>query len=123
VKSTLAILFVLAQLGVGCVTPSVPVPPPEPGVVSFSLDASAGTCVVQAALGADWAGGWVVVLADRSGDGDARRVGADGQFTSKPFLAVDGDRVDLEFQTADGQRQGLCLIVHAGPASEMDVCP
>jgi hypothetical protein len=118
---TIAIFALGAVLA--CAAPSVPVPPPSAERQSFALDTMAGTATYEGNLGADWVDSWVIILVDRTGDGVVARTDMNGHVgPTDPFSAIDGDRVNIEFERDDGVRTGICLILHAGQSSDSYRC-
>lgn len=125
-RSIRSAIFVAALVGgaiAGCITPSVPVPPPSAEAQSFAIDGASGTATYQGSLGSDWTNSWVVVLVERTGDGVVARSDATGVVApTDPFLAVEGDIVNIEYERDDGERAALCLILHPGPSSSNYEC-
>jgi hypothetical protein len=107
----------------GCVAPSVPVPPPGPEAMSFTLDLQAGVAVYQANLGSDWGSSWVTLYDDTTGEGIVARSQPNGHVgPTAPWRANDGDQVRIQFERDDGEVSGVCLILHGGPSSQNYEC-
>lgn len=118
-----ACLVVLAlALLAGCFAPSVPVPPPGTEVMSFEINETDMTASYSAALGPDWASSWVIVLVERTGDGEVARSNATGFVTTAPFSAVVGDTALVRFERDDGEQAGVCVVIRDGQLSDNDQC-
>jgi hypothetical protein len=117
-RCLLALVLVAA-----CTVPSVPVPPPEVGAMSFDLDTEARTATYSASLGPNWGDAWVIVQNERSGEGAALRADADGRVgPTQPFAAVAGDQVFVRFELPE-QSTGFCLVLRDGQLTRNDICP
>src|SRR5690349_1932935 len=79
----------------GCVTPSIPVPPPDPQAMSFALDATASTASFTYAPADHRFAGAVVFVFDRNaGHGVIDTARADGSVgPTMPFPATAGDDI------------------------------
>ena len=116
-----AILAVLLAFS-ACNTPSVPIPPPRPDLMTFALDTDASTVSFQYDDNADY-GGAVVYLYNRDlGEGiittadDAGRV-----MSSQPFPGTEGDDVIVTFEV-EAQLGSTCVTLREGRASAADLC-
>jgi hypothetical protein len=120
---TLARALALA-LGLGaCMTPSLPLPPPDPGLVTFSLDTAAEQATFQAGADPDWPGARVEVFDQDTGRGVITTANADGSVDeTEPFRAHEGDHVYVVYED-DVQSASLCLILRDGASSFADICP
>jgi hypothetical protein len=113
----------VAALLAGCYGPSVPVPPPAPEAMSFSVDVEAGTATYQASLGSEWGDCWVTVQVERTRDGVVTKSALDGRVgPTRPFLAAPGDQAVVLIDCLE-RASGLCLIVGEGQASSASECP
>ncbi len=119
-----SLLVVAALAGIGsCNTPSLPLPPPDPEVMSFHLDTTAGTATFRSDPQAEWGGALVFVYDERTGRGVITTAAADGTVAeTPPFAAADGDKVFVEYRI-DEQASAICLILHDGAASNNNLCP
>jgi hypothetical protein len=119
-RTALATCLVLTASA--CVTPSLPVPPPEPGLLAFHLDTSSGQATYHAAADPDWANAKVSVYDEHSGRGVITTANPDGSVSeTPPFPAGDGDRVLVLYELPD-QSAGHCLILHDGPSRPDFLC-
>ena len=113
----------VAALGVaGCNTPSIPIPPPEPGQMAFELDEDAGTATYSYGLqrpDPDFAGAVVYVFNRDQGVGvidTARDDGSVGPTAS--FPAALGDEVMVTFELED-QLASTCVVLAAGTPTQV----
>jgi hypothetical protein len=123
VKPLLVSVILLTGAVAACYAPSVPVPPPGPESMTFTLEAETGMARYQANLGTDWANAWVTVYDDTSGKGVIDRSDATGHVgPTTPWQAHEGDQVRIQFDRDDGPESGVCLILHNGPSSTSYEC-
>ena len=95
-----------------CVTPSVPLPPPLISSLSFAQAPTAGQVVMQGAPTSRHANVRFYVYNRSKGDGAIAQAGADGSFTTVPFLGASGDNVQLYYDTPDGDRsENICVTL------------
>lgn len=115
---TLCVLAVLLGAG-ACVTPSIPVPPPDPQQMTFALDTTAGAATFTYAGNANLAGATVFVFDRQVGKGIIDTAHADGSIgPTAPFTAHEGDQVDVTFEEGD-QAQSICVLLKAGSPSQI----
>lgn len=107
-------------VGLGaCVTPSIPVPPPDAQQMSFTLDANGASATFTYAGNPNLAGATVFVFDREVGKGIIDTAHADGSIgPTAPFTAHAGDHVDITFQEGD-QAQSTCVILRAGTPSQI----
>jgi hypothetical protein len=103
-------LFVLAALTGACNTPSVPLPPPALGALSFQRSGQPDLVVVSGMPTSVHAGARFYVFNRDRGDGVITTANADGSFTTSPFPGGDGDLVQMYFDNREGARsQDVCV--------------
>ena len=118
-----AIVSILLWAVSGCYAPSVPVPPPGPEAMTFSLDLTTGQASYEANLGFEWGNSWVTIYDDTTGEGVVARSAQNGHVgPTDPWRANDGDTVRILFERDDGEESGVCLILHGGPSSQNYEC-
>ena len=118
-----SILLGLVALAGACVTPTIPLPPPEPEAVSFELDTMTGQASFSYTIPRPEYGGARVFVEDETqGVGVIVTANPDGTVSPTPrFLAFDGDRVQITFKLGEDSA-GICLILHPGPSSPANYC-
>lgn len=113
----------LMALGLGaCTTPTIPIPPPRPGDLSFEVDEVAGTATFTASPRPEYALARVDVYDRTSGEGVIATADATGAVaTTRPFTAALGDEVEIEV-TREDDGAGICLVLRAGALTDGDRC-
>lgn len=109
----------------GCTTPSLPLPPPEPGAIEFQISVveEKSFATVQGGAQVEHAFVRVVVYDQDTGEGAVTTARADGSFgPTVPFPAYAGDAIDIVVERGSESR-GICLILREGRASPADKCP
>ena len=93
-----AVLLVIAMSGLGlsCVTPVIPLPPPPLNSISFAITGPSSdmvelSCKVQAPQG--YGGHWVFILNDTAKKITMVLADKDGNFKADPIPGHDGDQV------------------------------
>jgi len=119
----LVMLVFAAALAGACTTPTIPIPPPQPGSMTFALDTTAGTATFAYAPMMEYGGAIVYVLDESTSRGVITQANIDGSVsTTEPFLANDGDYVTVQFKVGD-DLASLCVILHGRPLTANDKCP
>jgi hypothetical protein len=109
---------IAAVLG-GCITPSIPVPPPDPQQMTFQVDTTGGTATFAYRGNANLAGATVYVFDRRVGMGVIDTAHADGSVgPTAAFAAAAGDDVDVTFMLGE-ESQGTCVVLSAGTPSSV----
>jgi hypothetical protein len=110
---TLAALLVAA----GCITPSIPIPPPSPERMVFDLDATGGTATFAYPPDDNYAEAIVHVFNRTLGEGVITTAASDGRITTSPFPADLGNEVSVTIE-ADEQTVSTCVVLRAsGPVA------
>ncbi len=100
-----------------CVTPSVPIPPPSPENVYFSLDGAEGTATFSYGPDASYGGAVVYVFNRDVGGVIITTAAADGSVAeSEPFAAMAGDEVVVTFELGE-ELSSTCLVLQDGPSN------
>jgi hypothetical protein len=103
----------------GCVTPSIPVPPPDPQQMTFQIDTTGGTASFSYKGNPNLAGDTVYVFDRRVGQGVIDTAHVNGSVGPTPsFVAAAGDDVDVTFQQGD-QAESTCVVLQAGTPSSI----
>lgn len=110
-------LCLAVLVAAACTTPSVPIPPPEPERVYFSLDADNGTASFSYAADSSFADAVVYIYNRDAGEGIITTAAADGSVaTTTPFPALVGDEVVITFET-QSQLSSTCLLIQDGQSN------
>jgi hypothetical protein len=105
-----------------CTTPSVPIPPPEPGNISFSVDIDAGQASFSYRPAPSFANAIVYVFNRDAGVGVITMAEDDGSVApTQPFAAMDGDEVLVTFELED-QLASTCVVLREGQSSSANEC-
>lgn len=102
----------LVFLGIaGCVTPSIPIPPPEADQMSFSLDSAAGTATFSYESEPNYADAIVYIYNRDLRTGIISAAGVDGSVgPTQPFPAAPGNSIQITFET-DELSVGSCVVI------------
>lgn len=110
-------------VGAGCTSHSVPIPPPSPESVVFSLDLDQGLASFEYDATPAFAGATVYVFNREVGEGVITTAAADGSVKqTPPFPAMVGDEVIVTFET-EGQLSSTCVTMRDGRSSSAFECP
>lgn len=122
-SSVLLALFVSSLLALtSCVTPSVPIPPPEPEKMVFAYDGMAGTATFTFDQDPSYGGAVVYVFNRNQGTGIIETAAADGSVgPTRPFAANLGDQVLVTFEL-DTQLSATCVEFQDGRSSSALEC-
>jgi len=121
VKARLAVAALCMALA-GCITPSIPIPPPEPSEMTFTIDATAGAATFSYAAEPNYSNATVYVFNRNTGTGIIATARADGSVgPTAPFPAHLGDNVAITFET-DEVSVTSCVVVRAGSPSPVEYC-
>jgi hypothetical protein len=119
----LCTLLVLVALG-GCITPSIPIPPPDPGLMTFMVTVENGNSTAQFSYPPDvnYIGAIVFVFNRDRGVGvieTARPNGSVGP--TAPVAAAVGEQIIVSFQRED-QTVSTCIRLREGTQNANDFC-
>lgn len=114
-------LLALVALG-GCNTPSVPIPPPSPDLMSFELQGDDGTAQFSYQENADFGDAVVYVFNRDVGSGVITVARPDGSVgPTQPFPAAEGDEVVVTFEL-ELQLASTCIRVAPGQGNQANEC-
>ena len=115
-------LCLAVLVAAACTTPSVPIPPPEPERVYFSLDVDNGTASFSYAAESSFADAVVYIFNRDAGEGIITTAEADGSVSpTAPFPALEGDEVVITFETKN-QLSSTCVRMQEGQSSSGREC-
>jgi hypothetical protein len=118
--------FALALVGlVGCVTPSIPIPPPDPSKMSFTVEMDPNGTVTGASLtypATDSYKGGVAYVYNRTlGHGVIEQVNADGSIGPTAVVAATaGNQIVFSVEN-DMQTVSTCVLLQQGAPNSY--CP
>jgi len=116
-------ILVLAALG-GCVTPSIPIPPPDPGRMTFAIQVEGTSSTARFSYPPDvnYVDTIVFVFNRDRGVGVIEAARVDGSVgPTAPVSAAAGDQVVVSFQRED-QTVSTCIRLREGAQNAADYC-
>jgi len=118
-------VVVICLLGlVGCVTPSIPIPPPSPDKMDFTITVQDQNSFASLTYPPDhnYAGGTVYVFNHNTGMGVFQDVNADDSIgPTQPLAAKVGDQVVVTIQ-ADAETVSRCIVLREGAQDPNTYC-
>jgi len=106
----------------GCVTPSVPIPPPSPDQMVFEIDVDAGSASFEFDPERSYANAIVYVFNRSLGEGIITTADPNGRVPpTEPFPAAAGDEVVITFEVAT-QLPSTCVILRQGRSDAGQRC-
>ncbi|HWO22883.1 MAG TPA: hypothetical protein VNO30_29185 [Kofleriaceae bacterium] len=116
-------ILVLAVLG-GCITPSIPIPPPDPGRMTFAVTITDTSSTATFAYPPDvnYVDSIVFVFNRERRVGVIEAARADGSVgPTAPLAAALGEQIVVTFQRED-QTVSTCIRLREGAQSATDFC-
>lgn len=124
-RPALHVFLLAAALWVGlggCVTPSIPIPPPSPEAMVFEVDVDLGEATFSYPANANYSDAIVYVFNRTEGVGVIATAEADGSVgPTAPFPAAYGDEVSVTFE-AEAQVVSTCVVLREGGPTAADSC-
>lgn len=123
-------VLVIGLLGLGfagCVTPSIPIPPPDPARMTFDVTTDTMGVITSARFSYpaedNYKGGVVYVYNRSTGEGIIKAVNGDGSIgPTQPLAATLNHQIQIAVENADqSQTVGTCVLLKEGAPSS--VCP
>lgn len=116
--ASLSLLCALA----GCITPSIPIPPPDPEQMTFDVEVGAGSAQFSYSPSGAYQGATVYVFNRARGTGVIDTARADGSVgPTLPFPAQLGDSITVTFEREE-QTVSTCVTIRQGRQSAADIC-
>lgn len=116
------VLALVAITTLGCTSHSIPIPPPEPEKVYFSLDLEAGAASFRYAPSSSYSGATVYIFNRMAGEGVITTAEADGSVRmTQSFPAMGQDEIVVSFET-EGQVSSTCVKMQDGQSSSALEC-
>jgi hypothetical protein len=116
-------LLVLAVLG-GCITPSIPIPPPDPRQMTFAikLEGQDSTATFAYPANINYVDSIVFVFNRDRGSGVIQQARSDGSVgPTAPIAAAVGEQIIVSFQRED-QTASTCVRLREGAQNANDFC-
>ena len=120
----LALIIGIAVIS-GCVTPSIPIPPPDPAMMLFQITivGAASTASLTYPPVDTYEGGIAYVYNRTQGVGVIQNVMADGGIgPTPPTPAALGDQMIVSVEN-NQQTQSTCIILQEGLQNPTNYCP
>lgn len=118
----LAIGLALVMGAGACITPSIPIPPPEPAAMTFTVNVADGLATFAYRATDRYASAIVYVFNEDLGDGIITTARPDGSVgPTRPFPAMAGNRVIVTFEI-DDQSVSECVRIRDGTPTANDRC-
>lgn len=112
----------LTGLAGSCVTPTIPIPPPEPEKMAFQVDTDSGVASFTYDAFPSYAGAIVYVFNRDQGVGVITTAEPDGSVApTDPFAGDAGDDVVVTFEL-DGELGSTCVELQPGQSSSANEC-
>ncbi len=108
----------------GCITPSIPIPPPDPSEMQFDITTTgtASSAVFTYPPTDAYKGGTVYLFDRANGQGVFQVSHTDGSFgPTLPLPAAAGDQVVVSIENVD-QTVSICVVLQQGAQSPNHVC-
>ena len=115
--------IVVAAFG-GCVTPSIPIPPPDPAKMTFTFSVTDGlsNVVFSYPQEQNYAGGVVYLFNHNTGMGVFQNVNADDSIgPTQPLHADVGNQVVISIENVE-QTVSRCIVLRDGPQDPNAYC-
>jgi hypothetical protein len=119
--------LLIAVLGAGCVTPSIPIPPPDPSQMDFDIEtpasgSNATTAVFSYPPDKNYEGGTAYVFNNNTGGGVFHLVNADYSIGPLPPLeATLGDQMVVTIESAQ-ETVSRCVVLRNGTQDPNTYC-
>ena len=115
------IAFVLGLAG--CITPSIPIPPPDPASMDFTVSTGTSTsAVLTYPATSAYRGGIAYVYNETLGTGIIQSCNPDGSIgPTEPTAASLGNQMIVSIQVGD-QTQSSCVVLQQGQQDPTHYC-
>ena len=117
------IALVMLVVGLaGCVTPSIPIPPPDPSMMTFTVNGMEGTAVFSYPPKQDYVDAIVYVYNRDQGVGIIEQARPDGSVgPTRPVAGKIGEQIVVSFQL-DDQTVSRCIRLRDGAQDPNNHC-
>lgn len=116
--------LVAGVLASGCITPSIPIPPPDPGLMTFVVtgDGASSTATFTYPANVNYRESILFLYNRDRGLGIIEATRPDGSIgPTQPVIAAIGDQIVVTFQR-DDQAVSTCIRLRNGSQSSTDYC-
>ena len=114
--------LIAIALGGACITPSIPIPPPEPSAMTFMVNPIDGVATFRYAPQERFSLAKVYVFNKDQGAGIITTANINGGVPeTAPFPAIIGDEVVITFEVPE-DTVSSCVRVTDGTPNALDVC-
>jgi hypothetical protein len=127
-RLVLVLVLVLVGLfgpGLGCVTPSIPIPPPDPAMMQFAVGVDGEGVITSASLTypptESYKGGIAYVYNRSKGEGVIQDVRLDGSIGPTPHVRASGGDQLVVSVANDDQTVSTCILLREGAPTSY--CP
>ena len=120
----IAVIVLLVLLGAGCVTPPIPIPPPDPAMMTFAVTVQGdmSTATFSYPAKADYGGALVYVFNRDQGTGIIEQARPDGSVgPTRPVSARVNEQIVISFQLED-QSVSTCIRLRDGQQDPTNFC-
>lgn len=122
VRAAAALVLAGSAVLAACITPSIPIPPPDQDGMTFEMNLEAGTATFSYEPADVFAGAVVYIFNRDVGRGVIETARADGSVgPSAPVPAAIGDQIVVTFDV-DGEATGTCVVLDATGVDETATC-
>ncbi len=120
----LVVALICAGALAGCFTPSIPIPPPDPALMTFQLSSTPGatTAIFTYPTSPNYIGSVVYLFNRDMGTGIILDANPDGSVgPSQPLTAVAGNHIVVTFQRED-ESESTCIRLQNGSQDPNNYC-
>ena len=117
------VLIALVLIG-GCVTPSIPIPPPDPSQMDFDIVSDQGStshATFTYPPDRNYEGGTAYIFNHNTGGGVFHLVNADYSIGPMTLTATLGDQMVVTIESAE-QTVSRCVVLRQGPQDPNTYC-
>ena len=118
------IAIVAVVLVAGCVTPMIPLPPPDSKLMSLTItDKTKGLVMFNYLPDSEFNGAYFFIFNENSGRGVIKQASKDGSLTSDPFTVKEGELLSVWVKRAVSEERSdiVTLIVdYSAPGNIKD---
>lgn len=114
----IALLVAALAAWAGCVTPSIPIPPPSPEAMTFELGVEPGVAVFSYEADDNYADAIVYIFNRTEGTGVITTADQDGAVAPTTVTADLGHEIAITFETDEALASTCVVLYDTGPRAE-----